>query len=439
MVETGVCDPSSFSWPDGSVRLLAWRIPTICWVETPDAASLVGSSVTARRSSRPPVRSTWATPSMPDSSGTISVRAISATSSRPPSVVDAIDETTTGVALMFRAEIVGSTPSGRPALAIPSWTAVVASLTSVPYENWAMTSEIELDEVDWSASSRGTPEMAFSTGFVTCSATSDEPDTRVRGDDGDDRELDVRQEFLLEAAPGRDPGDEQGGGQQQRDAALADGELTEATHWGLPWSVAAVDGWTGTGRPAAARRRAVASRRIWSARSTVSSSRRSDGREQGAELPGVELPEPLHQLEAGRRDGHDHLAAVVRVVGTDREALSDELVDEPARGGRRDPKPGDEFGHVDRPAGEHVEDLGLGHGDADVPEVGGVLEDEELHHLLVGEHHAFDEGRMVVGRSVVRVAWNVRYLRMVRCRRILSCRLTFVPGRPSRPSRTIGR
>ena len=38
-----------------------------------------------------------------------------------------------------------------------------------------MTSEIELDEVDWSASSRGTPEMAFSTGFVTCSATSDEP------------------------------------------------------------------------------------------------------------------------------------------------------------------------------------------------------------------------------------------------------------------------
>ena len=37
-------------------------------------------------------------------------------------------------------------------------------------------------------------------------------------------------------------------------------------------------------------------------------------------------------------------------------------------------------------AREHVEGLGLGHGDADVPEVGGILEDQELHHLLVREH-----------------------------------------------------
>ena len=46
------------SWPDGKVRLLACRTPTICCVEMPDAASLAGSSVTAgaprgHRSGRP--------------------------------------------------------------------------------------------------------------------------------------------------------------------------------------------------------------------------------------------------------------------------------------------------------------------------------------------------------------------------------------------------
>ena len=46
--------------------------------------------------------------------------------------VEAMDEMTTGVALMLRAEIVGSTASGRPALAIPSSMAAVASLTFVP-------------------------------------------------------------------------------------------------------------------------------------------------------------------------------------------------------------------------------------------------------------------------------------------------------------------
>ncbi len=112
---------------------------------------------------------------MPEISGTISVRAISATTSRPPSVVEAIDEMTTGVALMLSAEMVGSTVSGRPALAIPSSIAAVASLTLVPYSNWATTSEIEFDEVDWRAVRRGTPEMAFSIGLVTCSATSDDP------------------------------------------------------------------------------------------------------------------------------------------------------------------------------------------------------------------------------------------------------------------------
>ena len=43
-----------------------------------------------------------------------------------------------------------------------------------------MTSEIEFDDVDCRASSRGTPEMAFSMGLVTCSATSDEPAPGIR-------------------------------------------------------------------------------------------------------------------------------------------------------------------------------------------------------------------------------------------------------------------
>jgi hypothetical protein len=44
-------------------------------------------------------------------------------------------------------------------------------------------------------------------------------------DHGDDRELDVGQELLLEAAPGADAGDEQGTGEQEGDAPLGKGEL----------------------------------------------------------------------------------------------------------------------------------------------------------------------------------------------------------------------
>ena len=76
---------------------------------------------------------------------------------------------------MFSAETVGVTDAGRPALAMFSWIAAVASLTFVPYVNWATTREMEFEEVDWSVSRRGTPEIAFSIGLVTCSATSDDP------------------------------------------------------------------------------------------------------------------------------------------------------------------------------------------------------------------------------------------------------------------------
>ncbi len=44
-----------------------------------------------------------------------------------------------------------------------------------------------------------------------------------------------------------------------------------------------------------------------------------------------------------------------------------------------------------RPGHQDVEDLGLGHRDPDVPEVRRILHDEELHHPLIGDHHALDE------------------------------------------------
>ena len=113
---------------------------------------------------------------------------------------------------------------------MPSSIAASASLTSVPNSNWATTSAIEFADVDWTVSSRGTPEMARSIGSATCSATSCDPAPGYGAIDGDDRELDVRQELLLEAAPRRDAGDEQRAGQQQRDAPLADGQLGETVH-----------------------------------------------------------------------------------------------------------------------------------------------------------------------------------------------------------------
>ena len=132
IVETAVLEPSAGSWPEGMVRLFACRVETTCWVERPDAASLAGSNVTNRRSSRPPVRSARATPSMALISGRISVRAIAANPPRPSIVVAAIDAMTIGEALMLSAWTVGSTLAGRFALAIASLIAAVVSLTFVP-------------------------------------------------------------------------------------------------------------------------------------------------------------------------------------------------------------------------------------------------------------------------------------------------------------------
>ena len=175
IVETGILVPPSDSWPDGNVTLLAVRTPVICATDTPASARSSGSRVIVRRVSRPPVTSARETPSMAAISGTISVRAISAAASRPSSVVAPMDAIMTGEALMLRADAVVLTPSGRPASAIPSSIAASASLTSVPYSNWAMTRAMELAEVDCTVSRRATPEMARSIGTATLSATSCDP------------------------------------------------------------------------------------------------------------------------------------------------------------------------------------------------------------------------------------------------------------------------
>ena len=137
---------------------------------------------------------------------------------------------TTGEALMLRAWTVGVAVAGRFALAMASSIAAVVALTSVPNENWATTSEIELDDVDWMVTRRGMPLMAFSIGLRHLFGDVGRPGTRERRHDRDDREIDVGQKLLLQAAPRRETGDEQGAGEQERDAPLAEGDPAEATH-----------------------------------------------------------------------------------------------------------------------------------------------------------------------------------------------------------------
>ena len=115
-------------------------------------------------------------------------------------------------------------------MAIASSIAAVVALTSVPNENWATTSEIEFDEVDWMVSSRGTPLMAFSIGLVTCSVTSDEPapgygvTTVMTGKSMSGRSS------CLRLPQAEIPAKNRAAGEQERDAPLAEGEAAEATH-----------------------------------------------------------------------------------------------------------------------------------------------------------------------------------------------------------------
>ena len=175
IVETGMFLPSLVIWPEGRVRLFAARMPLTWATETPVAASFVGSMVTTTCDSRPPVRSTVATPSMPWSPGTTFVRATCAAASRPSWPMPATEAMMTGDALMLSAATFGLTLAGRPA----DWRfcSIVerTSLTSVPNSNWATTIAIELADEDERAASRGIPEITRSIGFATCSATSAAP------------------------------------------------------------------------------------------------------------------------------------------------------------------------------------------------------------------------------------------------------------------------
>jgi hypothetical protein len=175
IVETGMFAPSDVIWPDGRVRLFAVRTPVTWATEMPLSVSFAGSSVTTTSSSRPPVRSTVATPSIPCRAGTTCVRATCAAASRPSWVVPATDAMMTGEALMLRAATCGETVCGRPAVCRFCSIVARASLTSVPNSNWATTIAMELAELDESAVSRGTLEMVRSIGFVTWLATSAAP------------------------------------------------------------------------------------------------------------------------------------------------------------------------------------------------------------------------------------------------------------------------
>ena len=224
-------------------------------------------------------------------------------------------------------------------------------VTSVPNENWVTTSEIELDDVDWIVSSRGTPPMAFSIGLGHLLGDVGRAGARERRDDRDDRELDVRQELLLEAAPGRRSGDEQGRGEQERDAPLADGDPAEAAHeWVSPWSVVTASvvgvGGGGVGATAAARRSMAQTedlegplddRRARRCRAGRSSSRSwrwlsSRKRSSNASASGVALTTTWRR-SSGR-------------LAPDQQTHLDEPVGELARGRRADPEPGGELGHA---------------------------------------------------------------------------------------------
>ena len=200
------------------------------------------------------------------SPGTISVRAMVADLLEPVGLVAAIDEMTTGEALMLSAWT-----SASRSRAGPPWPARPGSPRSSLARRSRTRTGSPPGRSSWTRSTGstragGSRRWRARSGGSTCSRTSDEPGTRVRRDDGHDRELDVRQELLLEAAPGRDTGDEEGRREQERHAPLADGHAAEATHDWLPRVsvvVVTVDRWRGPGCRSSGRRRRAPRRRAW--------------------------------------------------------------------------------------------------------------------------------------------------------------------------------
>ena len=201
--------------------------------------------------------------------------------------------------------------------------------------------------------------MARSIGLATCSVTSAAPAPGIRRDDRDDRERDVGQELLLEVSPGEDAGDEEGDGEQERDAPLVRRRAGSGGSFGAPGGCQR----EGRGVDGAAM--------IRIARSMTSRSSSVDRVEQRAELAGAELTQLLERLAPERRDRDADLAAVGRVVDAAEQADRHEVIDRAAGGRDRDAEPLGDLGHAQLPGrGDDVQELGLGHRQVERRELG---------------------------------------------------------------------
>ena len=320
--------------------MFAWRTPTICCDETPAAASLSGSSVTRTLLLEAAGQvGAWRRPRWPRIVGhDLGPGDAAATSSRPSSLVAAIDAMIDrrGVDVERRRPC-GSTFAGQAGLArcSPRSSALV-SLTSVPNENWATTSAIEFAEVDWSVSSRGTPEMARSIGLATCSATSEAPapgygaTTVMTGNSMSGRSSCLRLPQAEMPAMNSAPAS------SSVTLRLADGELGEAAHRDDSFRGTSASRRQGFDRPV----------EVVDGANDVESLVAGHAVEQPAQLRGVELAEALEELERGRRGGDDDLAPVGGIVAANDEALLDEPIDVAAHRRQGDAETADELGHL---------------------------------------------------------------------------------------------
>ena len=257
----------------------------------------------------------------------ISVRAISAASSRVVSPWAETDATTTGAALKLNEPTVGSHRLG--SVALRRFSSIVAVASSRSCRSRTGRGRTRTSSRRWTAAGQpGNAEMARSIGFATCSVTSAAPApgygamTVTIGNETSGQQL------LLEAAPGEDAGDEEGDGEQERDAPLRDGELGQAGH-GCSWSVGrtgCVDG-EGVGEDPDRQRRRLAR----SSSSMRSNSARSWRVLSSRICSSVSRPNGVTETL--------DLAAVGRVVDAVQQAERHEVVDGAARGRDRDAEP----------------------------------------------------------------------------------------------------
>ena len=187
-------------------------------------------------------------------------------------------------------------------------------------------------------------------------------------------------------------------GEQERDAALADGEVAEATHG--RFSLVGGGGEVGCARLAWRASRIVERRgstvvEVSSASSWASSSR------SWRELSSRNRSRRLAASGVAR---DDDLAAIGRVVVPAAGARARRAgrpgrwpIDEPT------PQARGELGHAQLAGGQHdVQDLGLGHGDPDLGELRRVARDQAVHQRVVARRRraSMVGRRPAVGRFV---------------------------------------